>query len=229
MEFFGRDNARADPELFRFAKTVSSYISLALQRKRESDARNLLRREMAHRVSNSMAVLSSLFRRCATGSASVEDLVASFEPRLRAVARAHLLTGGSGNSHAKLTDLVEGAVDLIPERAAVQVNGTDIYVVPSAVQPLSLVLNELATNSIKYGRWHQGGHLSISWSIAGPGEDLVVTWREAPGSFDASHEGFGTQLMRAMTTSLGGTFSRASEDGAFKFTMVIPRDRWAPL
>ncbi len=226
MEFFGTDHARADPELFRFARTVSSYVSLALQMKRESDARNLLRREMAHRVSNSLAVLSSLFRRCAAGSGSVEQLVVLFEPRLQAVARAHLLTGRSGNACASLFDIVEGAVDLIPERAAVHVDGPDVQLEASAVQPLSLVLNELATNSIKYGKWHRGGTLSVGWSVAAAAGDLEVTWREEPGSLDGSHEGFGSQLIRAMVASLGGTFSRTSQGGAFIVSISIPRDRW---
>lgn len=224
MEFFGPASAQAEHSLIRFADIVGSHVELALQRKSEMDMREMLQRELSHRVGNSLAVLNSLFRRCCESSDSVADLRARFEPRLMAVGHAHKMIASQDHIHANLRDIVTTAVNLMPEAQRVTVEGPHLSLDPQLVLPLTLILHELVTNSVKYGIWHQSGALSVTWSVDDD-KALHLIWRETPATRPdgAPHEGYGTVLMRALAEgTMGGTMSKSFEDGAYVARLDVP-------
>lgn len=69
--------------------------------------------------------------------------------------------------------------------------------------PLTLVLNELATNAIKYGALSsRGGSAEITCEVnAGR---MTLTWRETGGKtvVDHQHQGFGSRLIDAVARRL---------------------------
>ena len=224
MEFFGPDTARSGSDLIRFADIVGSHVELALQRKSDFDLREMLRRELSHRVGNSLAVLSSLFRRCAAMATSVDDLRDRFEPRLIAVAHAHRMIAGSDRGQADLHKIVGIAAELLPEADRVSIEGPEVELKSHLVLPLTMILHELVTNTVKYGIWQSDGTLTVKWRIADKGS-LQLIWRETPAqeTEPSVDQGYGSVLMQAMAEgTMNGQLSRGFEDGAYVAKLDIP-------
>ncbi len=224
MEFFGPGTARSERDLIRFADIIGSHVELALQRKSDQDMRDLLRRELSHRIGNSLAVLGSLFRRCAEMSDSVEALKQSFEPRLRAVGHAHKMVASNDGTQSELSKIVRMAVDLLPESDRVVLDGPTTQLSPRLVLPITLILHELVTNTVKYGRWQADGELSVNWHVDET-QELHLVWRESPATEpdDAEGDGYGSVLMQAMAEkTMGGTLSRMLENGVYTVRLDVP-------
>lgn len=224
MEFFGPGSARSEQDLIRFADLIGSHVELALQRKTEHDMRDLLRRELSHRIGNSLAVLGSLFRRCAEMSDSVADLRQRFEPRLRAVGHAHKMVASNEGTQSDLSQIVRMAVDLLPESDRVTIEGPLTRLSTRLVLPITLILHELVTNTLKYGAWQDDGELSVRWQVD-EARKLRLTWREAPAKPpDASEgEGYGSVLMQAMAeNTMGGRLTRDLDRSAYTVRLEVP-------
>ncbi|MBL6079968.1 hypothetical protein JMJ56_18260 [Belnapia sp. T18] len=73
--------------------------------------------------------------------------------------------------------------------------GPSLRLRPEAVQPLSMVLHELATNAAKYGALSvPGGRLEVSWRRDPPAGPLRLRWQEHDGP-PAPRRGFGSTLI----------------------------------
>jgi PAS domain S-box-containing protein len=222
MEFFGAEAARIDEDVKRLLRTVAKQIGIAVQRKAEADERDILRRELSHRVGNSLTILSALFRATAAKSTSVSDLSTTFMAHVRAVARAHESLRESDRM-VSLKTLVSDAVELLPDKALTLVELPDVKVSADAVLPLALVISELATNHLKHGtlgeqtisveaNWNQDrSSMRILWIEAGAHESVTVT------------EGYGSFLIRAMIVDrLGGHASRTFDERGLVVEVKVP-------
>jgi CheY-like chemotaxis protein len=70
------------------------------------------------------------------------------------------------------------------------------------VQPVSLLIHELATNAVKYGALSAAtGQINISWRILPTGE-LALHWTESDGPpvWEPKNKGFGSTLVKEVTT-----------------------------
>ncbi|WP_432256741.1 hypothetical protein [Limimaricola sp. AA108-03] len=98
--------------------------------------------------------------------------------------------------------------------------------------PLSLILNELATNGLKYGGLGTEADLAISGRVCVDTGDLCLTWRERlhvprqPAPTPSERVGFGSQLLQSMVEGrLGGTFEREIDATGFHFELRVPLGR----
>ncbi len=85
----------------------------------------------------------------------------------------------------------------------VNITGPAVALRLDDVQPIALVVHELATNATKYGALKQdGGRLAVSWAQIGQGASdprLVINWRESGVRMPpdaAERTGFGRQLIQ---------------------------------
>jgi PAS domain S-box-containing protein len=225
-EFFGLEGARSDPQMQLFVKTIASHVSLAILRNREAEIEQVRLRETKHRISNSFAVLASIFRQCADSAEDVAGLQSSFEPRLQAMAHAHSLRNASGQNLPDLERAVVQALAIIPDQSAVTISGPHIPLGENMIDPMTLILGELVTNSLKHGAWKdRSGRLSVEWSLPDDGEQARLVWRETPASPPAEplRTGYGTTLLDIMIRqSLRGEFERRFEDDGYVFVMSWP-------
>jgi two-component sensor histidine kinase len=77
------------------------------------------------------------------------------------------------------------------------------------VQPISMILHELATNAVKHGALsNTDGLVHMGWSTENEqGKNrLLLEWREewGPKVCPPNHQGFGTQLIRYSSKADGG-------------------------
>lgn len=163
-----------------------------------SERRDGLARELAHRINNTLAVVSGLFQQTAATSADVDQLRATFGKRLMAMASANAVLVRSSSGGAKLEALAQVQLGAFAGEGRVEIaSSTPVTVTFETAQPLALVLNELATNAIKYGALARpSGKVVVGWTIE-PAGDLVLSWRErgGPPVGAPSRAGLGSRLI----------------------------------
>lgn len=210
-------------------QTLATVIDIT-ERKRHEDHRDMLMRELSHRVKNNLAVVRSIARMTARTSASSSDFYQAFTGRLDAIAAAHDLLAASEWSGAEFTDLVN--LILHPYRdghgSNVAWSGPPVHLPPEIASSLSLVLHEMATNAVKYGALATAtGKLLIDWDHERRGgrRHLRLRWREmgGPPMTAPSREGFGTSMIRQLIErQLGGAVNLDFAGEGLRWELELP-------
>ncbi len=136
-----------------------------------------------------------------------------YTDRIMALAKAHDIAKKSNWSNTRIGDVLEAA--LAPHRngkGKFTVSGPELTVDPRQALSLTLAVNELATNAIKYGSLSSpDGRVDISWSSsAGGTPTFVFLWREygGPPVVEPDRQGFGSRVIKDfMANDFGGTVS----------------------
>lgn len=200
-----------------------------------AEQQRLLLSEMRHRVGNAFAIAGSLISIAARQAESVEQLSSEMRCRLNAIASLNSRTVtapfGEESEGISLSELVCEIVKPFGEGMNVQTSVPDVQVKSLAITPLTLVLFELATNSVKYGGLSSEGH---GVEIVAEIDDgrLKIEWKEVcvceAGSGKREREGFGTSLCQhTVSASLGGSFSRVFNTDGLIATLDIDMSKVA--
>jgi len=175
------------------------------ERRANEEARLLLAREVDHRAKNALAVVQALVS--LTRAPTQEAFVIAVRGRVAALARAHTLLSRNRWEGADLALVITDETAAYQRPGQVTLGGPPIVLAPDAVQPVSLLIHELATNAVKYGALStELGRVSVNWRI-GPAGDLELTWLETggPSVAEPTSRGFGSTLVSEVTTrQLGG-------------------------
>ena len=200
------------------------------EQRRSVELRELLLKEMDHRIKNLFAIVGGVVTLSARSAKTPKEMAATVQGRLGALASAHLLIragkpGSDAQESSTLDTLIRAvlaphvAVDLRAgpnagpdagaDRRAV-LEGPEVPIGGEAVTSLALVLHELATNAAKYGAYSTpAGRVHIRWSVTGG--KLHLLWEERGGPIidgPPEREGFGSMLARrSMGGQLDGTFA----------------------
>lgn len=176
--------------------------------RREAEERQaLLAREVDHRARNALAVVQAVVR--TTQADTAEDYRTAIEGRIAALARAHglLATGRwtGGDLHTLAHDEVAPYLDDGDDRA--MLDGPPVKLAPDAVQPVAMILHELATNAAKHGALSvPAGRVHLTWHVDAAG-DLHLEWRESGGppvAGEPARRGFGSGMIQRAARQLGG-------------------------
>ncbi|OOY07019.1 PAS domain S-box protein [Thioclava sp. F36-7] len=194
-----------------------------------AEQQRLLLAEMRHRVGNAFAIAGALISIAARQAESVEQLSSEMRCRLNAIATLNSKTVKDPYSDKpegiSLSELVGTIVRPFSEGMNVKTSLPDLQVLSAAITPLTLVLFELATNSLKYGGLSSEGH---GVEIIGEIDDgrLKLQWKETciceAASGKREGEGFGTSLCQhTVSASLGGSFSRVFDPNGLIATLDV--------
>jgi two-component sensor histidine kinase len=181
------------------------------------------RDELRHRVKNAFSVSQSL-----AALSLPPELARGFSSRIVALSRAYELidTKLTRDSSIALDELVKAELGAyrIDAPARVTIEGPGVTLPNDKAIGLGIVLNELATNALKYGALSTpAGTVSVTWFI----EDshLVLEWREqgGPSVQTAAIESFGSRLLRRIVEGqlLGNITRQLRRDGVF-CTLDVP-------
>ncbi|MBX6744103.1 MAG: PAS domain S-box protein [Acetobacteraceae bacterium] len=206
---------------------VGSVLDIADRREAE-ERQALLAREMDHRAKNTMAVVRSLVQ-LSPRNVPPEEFVAALEGRLSAMARAHGLLAKDRWRGAGLREiLAEELASWLGGQDGPQVllDGPMVRLPPDSVQPVGMILHELATNSAKHGALSaRGGRVTLTWGGAADG-GLWLAWQEAGGPQLArppQRRGFGSRLIQATARhQLGGAVEFRWEPGGLCCRLQVP-------
>jgi PAS domain S-box-containing protein len=176
------------------------------ERKRNEDRLRRLVHELNHRVKNTLAIVHATAAQTLRG---VEpELRRAFEGRLEALSAVHDVLTHEYWAGARLDDVV--AAVLAPhggsDGSRFQISGPRVRLLPRAAVGLSMGLNELATNALKYGALSSDeGTVEIQWGVVDGYFRLVWTERGGPAVVSPTRRGFGTRLIeRSLAQDLGG-------------------------
>lgn len=182
--------------------------------RRLSESRDLLARELSHRIKNIFAVVAGLVAIRARKRPDVREFAEELTGAIRALGRAHdfvrPIEGAKGDSLRGLLAELMAPYSAGDERIAIE--GGDCEIGPRAATPLALIFHELATNSAKYGALSVGeGKVRIELDCPDGHEATRLHWREEGGPEVAEErvEGFGSRLLTmAVEGQLGGKLER---------------------
>ncbi|TCZ61257.1 sensor histidine kinase [Roseicella aquatilis] len=209
------------------------------ERKRAERTRELLVRELDHRVKNLFAVVSGLVSFSARGAATPQGMRETLLGRIGALARAHDLVRHAIEGHDRrpfrattLPGLLRALLapfqggDLPEERLLLR--GEPVPIGPITAPPLALAVHELATNAARYGALsREGGRVAIDW--AAEREVLQLRWAESGGPRVVRPHmvGFGHRLAVQSAMQIGGSADFAWEPGGLVVTLDLPLERLA--
>lgn len=197
------------------------------ERMANEEARLMLAREVDHRAKNALAVVQALV--ALTTAPTTEAFVAAIRGRIAALARAHSLLAQNRWKGGDLGDIIREEAAAYGKPDQFHVSGPELSLGPDAVQPISLVLHELATNAVKYGALSTPeGRIDLTWEIAEDGK-LILEWVESNGppvSKPATH-GFGSTLITTMgAKQLGGDIAIDWRPEGIVVHAALPQDSY---
>ena len=207
--------------------------ALAQMARSNAEQKDLLMREMVHRLKNMLARVSGIARQTARETSDKTEMVSRLTARLHAMAAAQDLLIASGTDATTLEDLLCAETDQIGQ-ISTRLSGPAVVLTAQQTHALALVFHELATNALKYGAGIQEqGRLDIKWAVEQlqEGHQLRLLWQEnisltatpmsGPGS--GSSSGFGTRLLALMVEEeLSGTIERRFSDGELTVEIRVP-------
>ena len=190
--------------------------------------KELLIKEIHHRVKNNMQIISSLLDLQYESIVNIRDreVFLNSQNRVRSMALVHEKLYRSDNiSRIEFRDYIEGLIQeyretlsSVMDRVVFHMDSDDIYLDINQAIPCALILNELATNSLKHafpdGR---SGTVDISFREKTPGNYELTVGDDGiglPEDFNiGSVDTLGLQLVEVLTEQLKGVHSMERHKG----------------
>ena len=197
------------------------------QRRKAEDEKEVLLRELHHRVKNNLQMVSSLLQ-LQENSSTPEDRTVLKESRNRVRTLALVHESIYQSSDLALVDMdnyLKRVCRALGESAAplhrIEVEANARFDSSVAV-PIGLIVNELVTNSIKHGK--KGGSIRVTLGEDN-GQMVLRVQDDGPGYPEPSNceatVTLGLRLVNALAGQLGGEIRFQNDDGAVA-TIVLP-------
>jgi PAS domain S-box-containing protein len=199
-------------------------------------ARDLLGRELSHRIKNLFAVVSSLVSLSARGNDAVKDFARTIRGRIEALGRAHdyvrpIEWGRGGDAsprslHELLAALLRPYQGESGDRIRIDCKEREIGA--AAATGFGLAIHEFATNAVKYGALSEpDGFVELACREAGETFELVWAERGGPPVVGPPPtEGFGSLLARrSITSDLEGTLDVDWAPEGLTIRVTMPAER----
>jgi PAS domain S-box-containing protein len=171
-------------------------------KKRAEEARALLMREVDHRARNALAIVQSIVQ--LTPAQDPATYKATVLGRVASLARAHGSLATQRWQGAELRSIFAGELESLAPASRFDLSGPPVELYPHQVQPLSMIVHELATNAVKHGALSvESGKVWVSWSVVSPGR-VEISWRETggPAAAEPARKGFGSRLIHQLSDQL---------------------------
>ena len=174
--------------------------------------RDLLARELDHRVKNLLATVQALARQSFKEAHLAEGALQSFYGRLAVMADAHKLLTAQRSESADIEAVIRAAIGPFAgkDQPRFSLSGPPLELHAKAALSLAMALHELCTNAAKYGALrNEAGQVAIGWALT-EGNQIVITWCESggPAVETPTSKGFGSRMIeRALAADLGATVS----------------------
>jgi PAS domain S-box-containing protein len=198
--------------------------------------KEVLLKEVYHRIKNNLQIISSLLDLQADTVADpqVRALFEDSQRRIQAVALTHeslYQAGKAGRVPAadyihRLSTQVFQAYTPPGDRITLSIQVDPVWIERQHAIPCGLIVNELLSNSLKYAfPGDQGGEITIALQAALDGP-MVLTVRDTgvgfPANVDFRHtDSLGLQLVCLLTEQLGGTIELDRAAGT-QWTLTLP-------
>ena len=185
---------------------------------------HLIHAELHHRIKNLLATVGAITHQSLRTATSMTHAGAAIDGRFAALARAHDLLTRVSWENATIDSTIRSAIEPFDQGSdRFIVEGDDIRISSSSVIAFAMTLNELCTNTTKFGALSvPEGKVRIAWRVAG--ERLHFEWTETGGPLvsEPTRKSFGTRMMVSLGQQLQGQVELRYEPGGFIYTMDVP-------
>ncbi len=203
--------------------------------RRSLHEKEILLKEIHHRVKNNLQIISSLLFLQAEYIIEPLDraMFDESQKRISAMALVHeelygsadLSSVGMGDYVSRLVDRVAASAD-VPVRVEFDVEDMRLPVTQSI--PCGLILNEMVMNAVKHA-FRNGGEGRLRVSLARrDGQVELFVEDNGPGlpqSFDLENPAtLGLTLITSLARQLAGTITAQNLEGGARFTLLFPAD-----
>lgn len=167
--------------------------------KMAEDRQIMLTHELEHRIKNILATVSAIASQTLRDT-DIETARKALNERFRALGNAHSLLSNTNWTSAVLADVVRAAIAPLPANR-IDLTGPFVQLGPKQALSMALAVNELGTNSLKYGALSVAeGRVCVGWSkssLDDGAEQLHWSWKEScgPEVIPPTRKGFGRVLI----------------------------------
>jgi two-component sensor histidine kinase/ActR/RegA family two-component response regulator len=185
---------------------------------------HLIHAELHHRIKNMLATVSAITHQSLRTAPSMPHASAAIDGRFAALGRAHDLLTRASWENATIESTILNAVEPFdPGGERFIISGDNVRITSSSVIALAMTLNELCTNTTKFGALSApGGIVHLSWSIEG--ERLRFEWVETGGPpvSEPTRKSFGTRMMTSLGQQLKGKVELDYRPSGFVYSLDVP-------
>lgn len=185
---------------------------------------NLIHAELHHRIKNMLATVGAITDQSLRTATSMTHARSAIDGRLAALARAHDLLTRVSWENATIGSTVRSAVEPFDQGGGrLIIAGEDIRVSSSAVIAFAMTLNELCTNTTKFGALSRPqGQVRLDWRI--DDSRLCLEWVESGGPpvTEPARKGFGTRMITSLGQQLKGRVELEYNPGGFVYRLNVP-------
>src|ERR1700721_2762776 len=188
----------------------------AKEREAADKLQKLILEELHHRIKNTLATVGAIASQSLRNVAGAAHAQQAHEGRLQA-----------RWTSADLGKIVRGATEAFdnPDMPKFTIAGPDVRMASGAVIAIAMTLNELCTNTTKFGALSvPAGRVDIAWTLDPVTRRLQLTWTESNGPAVQAPEkrSFGTRLIETLGKQLKGDVRLAYQPGGFVYTLDVP-------
>jgi two-component sensor histidine kinase len=199
----------------------------AREREASDKLQKLILEELHHRIKNTLATVSAIASQSLRNVPGAEHAQHAIEGRLLALGRAHDLLLQARWTSADFGKVVCGATEAFddPDAAKFTIDGPTIPIASGAVIAIAMTLNELCTNTTKFGALSAPtGHVDIAWTLDTEKQRVHLTWteRDGPPVQAPSRRSFGTRLIETLGRQLKGDVKLTYDPSGFVYALDVP-------
>src|SRR5450631_766531 len=199
----------------------------AKEREVADKLQKLILEELHHRIKNTLATVSAIASQSLRAATSIEHGQHAIEGRLLALGRAHDLLLQARWSSADLGKVIRGATEAFdnPDVPKFTIAGPDVRMASGAVIAVAMTLNELCTNTTKFGALSMStGRVDIAWTVDAQTQRLRLEWSEknGPAVLAPEKRSFGTRLIETLGKQLKGDVRLTYAPRGFVYALDLP-------
>jgi two-component sensor histidine kinase len=214
----------------RFQRRVQTELIVANKELERKNAEiTVLLKEVHHRVKNNLQIVVSLLR-IQQNEITDEAISSHFQEAVNRVItissiheklyRSKELSQLNFNNY--IDSLIADFKDLfahhhISIRFSSEVNSVDL----KTVVPLGLIMNELITNSIKHSDRESNIKVAIDMSFTTTPNGLIRFVYNDGNEWSEQNDGFGLELIQALTSQIDGTLNRNGSELTIEFASIV--------
>ncbi len=185
---------------------------------------HLVHAELHHRIKNMLATVSAITHQSLRTATSVAHASSAIDGRFAALGRAHDLLTRASWENATIESTIRNAIEPFDQGGGrFVISGPDIRITSSSVIAFAMTLNELCTNTTKFGALSlPEGQVHITWRVEG--EHLRFIWTETGGPtvVEPTRRSFGTRMMSSLGQQLKGEVDLDYKPSGFVYTLDVP-------
>lgn len=185
---------------------------------------NLIHAELHHRIKNMLATVGAITDQSLRTATSMSHARSAIDGRFAALARAHDLLTRASWENATIDSTVRSAVEPFDQGGGrFVISGEDIRITSSSVIAFAMTLNELCTNTTKFGALSlPAGQVRLEWRVED--DRLRLEWAEAGGPpvIEPTRRSFGTRMITSLGQQLKGQVELDYKSTGFVYRLDVP-------